>query len=211
MAKLPSPASPEALVDVGIRPGERRRIEVHEAWWRVHRTSGPFVSAWNEPRRFGPLATARFDPHPEPAAISSEGVLYVASDVPTALAEAFQRTRVVDRELDAPRLTLLRFRRPLDVLDLGSAWPTRAGASQAISTGPRNRARRWAQAIRSAFPDLDGVVYPSSMHAGHPCLALWRPADDAMPTTSDVSIALNDPALGYAIIRAADRIGYRIV
>ena len=31
------------------------RIETGETWWRVHRTEGPHVLAWNAFRHFGPV------------------------------------------------------------------------------------------------------------------------------------------------------------
>ena len=61
---LPDPPLPHALRSLGIQADETRIIEVAEVWWRVHRTEGAFVLAWNAFRTFGPLL--RFDPHALP-------------------------------------------------------------------------------------------------------------------------------------------------
>ncbi len=50
--------------------------------WRVHRTSGAHVLAWNELRSFGFLPTMRWDPHPAPGTEQHRfGVLYAAGDI----------------------------------------------------------------------------------------------------------------------------------
>ena len=127
------------------------------------------------------------------------------------MAEAFQVRRLVDRHSDAPHLVGLRLHRPVTLLDLSRSWPTRAGASQAISSGARERSQAWARAIRAAFPELDGLWYPSSMDGGSFCLVLWTPAADALPAAPVLSRALNDPALADRLAAAAGRLGYAVL
>ena len=64
--------------------------------WRIHRTRGVHVIPWNALRRYGPLPSMRFDPHPPPLGEHDEGVLYAATSLTTALAETFQTTRLID-------------------------------------------------------------------------------------------------------------------
>ena len=201
----PDPATLAARAPIGV--AELRRVEPGELLWRVHRAAGAHVAAWDRLRTFGPTG-ARFDPHPLPQADHlGFGVLYLGADAITAVAEAFQLRRAIDRHTDTPYLIGLHLARPVELLDLGGAWPTRAGASQAINTGPRGRARAWARAIRQAWPDLDGLAYPSSMRGGSSCFVLWQPAADAVPARPEVSLPLDAPVLLGPLKRVADELG----
>ena len=137
-------------------------------------------------------------------------MLYAADSVTCALAEAFQLRRAVDRHTHTPYLIAFRLRRPVSLLDMAGTWPTRAGASQSINTGPRSRARAWAGAIRAGWPEIEGIAYPSSMCGGASCFALWQPAADAMPERPQLSLPLDNSALLGPLKRAADDIGYRL-
>ena len=89
---LPDPPSIDELRKIGIRRNESRTVRRSEIWWRVHRTEGEHVLAWNEFRTYGPLL--RFDPHPEPEGEHpGHGVWYGGSVPGAALAEAFQQTK----------------------------------------------------------------------------------------------------------------------
>ena len=210
---LPDPPTPQALPSLGIQADETRIVEAAEVWWRVHRTEGAFVLAWNAFRTFGPLL--RFDPHALPKGEDpAHGVWYGASTPDAALGEAFQVDRTIDRELDRPYLTGLSFIRPLVVLDLAmesqGAWATRAGGTFAISTGPHGVTQHWTRNIVEAFPDLDGLRYNSRL-AGAPCLALYLPAVTAMPARPKLSLPLTHPDLASRIAGAANRLGYSVV
>lgn len=210
---LPDPPSPHALRSLGIEADETRIVEVAVVWWRVHRTEGAFVLAWNAFRTFGPLL--RFDPHALPGGEDpAHGVWYGASSPDVALGEAFQVDRTIDRERDRPYLTGLSFVRPLVVLDLAvdsqGAWATRAGGTFAISTGSHGVTQHWARNIVEAFPDLDGLRY-NSRFAGAPCLALFLPAVTAMPARPKLSLPLTHPDLASRIAGAANRLGYSVV
>lgn len=65
--------------------------------------------------------------------------------------------------------------------------------------------------MREAFPELDGLWYPSSMDGGGFCIVLWNPAADALPDTPVLSRARTDPALADRLAGAASRLGYRLL
>jgi hypothetical protein len=65
--------------------------------WNINRTTGAHVMPWNMPRRYGPIPSMRWDPHPEPTrSHDSCGVIYVSTTVATVVAEVFQDRRVID-------------------------------------------------------------------------------------------------------------------
>ena len=209
---LPDPPPADEMRALGIRAGETRIVAVDELWWRVHKTAGGHVLAWNSLRTFGPLL--RFDPHRLPRGEDpGRGVWYGASTPDAALAEAFQVDRTIDRGLNGPYLTALSFTRPLTVLDVAAdshgAWATRAGGTYAMSTGLHAVTQSWARAIVDAHPDIDGLRY-NSRFAGAPCLALFAPAADAMPVRPQLSLPLTHPNLAARIAGAASRLGYGV-
>lgn len=209
-AHLPGPPSAADLRAIGIRDEEYRIIATDQLWWRVHRTAGPHVLAWNAFREHGPHL--RFDPHPPPARNHpGVGVWYAACGPLAALAEAFQSTRTIDRHRGEPYLTAVGFSRELQLLDLATdssgSWPTRAGGTFALSTGPHSVTQRWARRITEAFPALDGLHY-NSRFAGQPCIALFAPAATAMPRRPALSLPLAHPGLAIRIATAAQRLGY---
>lgn len=122
--------------------------------------------------------------------------------------------RTIDRFRGDPYLTGLRFTRELRLLDLAAdsvgAWPTRAGGTFALSTGPHSITQRWARRITEAFPDLDGLRY-NSRFAGGPCVALFVPIMAAMPTRPAISLPLTHPGLALRIGGAAQRLGYLLI
>ena len=212
-AMLPHPPAPDVLRSLGIQGDETRVIEADEVWWRLHRTVGLFVLAWNAFRSYGPVL--RFDPHALPRGEDpAHGVWYGASTPDAALGEAFQVDRTIDRERDSPYLTGLSFTRRLTVLDLAAdsagAWATRVGGTFAMSTAPHEVTQHWARTIVAAFPDLDGLRY-NSRFAGAPCLALFLPALPAMPPRPKLSLPLTHPDLATRIAGAAHRLGYSVV
>ncbi|MDJ0396556.1 RES family NAD+ phosphorylase [Rhodococcus sp. G-MC3] len=211
---LPDPPSPQQLRELGIQDNELRSISSEEVWWRVHKTGGDHVLAWNELRTYGPLL--RFDPHALPCGDDPMGrsVWYGASTPDVALAEAFQVDRTIDRECDGPYLTGLSFTRSITVLDVATdsvgAWATRVGGNFAMSTGQHAVTQHWARRIVEAFPDLGGLRY-NSRFAGGPCLALFTPAGASMPVRPVLSLPLTHPDLSSRITGAAKRVGYVVV
>jgi hypothetical protein len=210
---LPDPPSIDELRTIGIRRSELRAVRRSEIWWRVHRTVGEHVLAWNEFRIYGPLL--RFDPHPEPKGEHPAHGVWCSGSAPgAALAEAFRQDRTIDRTRSAPYLTGVRFTRQLHLLDVATdsagAWPTRAGGNFAMSTAAHAITQRWARAIVGAFPDLDGIRY-NSCFAGKACMALFGPAASALSDRPISSQPLSHPGLAKRIASVADRVGYAMI
>lgn len=212
MAKLPNPPTPKQLAQ--IRPSYQT-LPADTLLWRIYFTRAQHSGQWNSYRFFGPT-TARFDHHVldetgQPHT-QSRGIHYAALDGITALAEVFQAARVINRSAKGPWIVAYRPRQSLQLLDLSSAFATRAGASMLISCGPRARARRWSQAFYEAYPHMDGLYYESSMHGGHYCVALYeRTQNDGLPPRLAFHRALNDPTIIGLLRQAADRLNYGLI
>lgn len=205
--KLPLPPEPGELQ---FPPEQLRTVEPDVVLWRVHRTSGEHVVPWSRLRYWGPAATMRFDPHEPPPRLQDRGVSYAALSVPTALAEVFQRTRVINIRRGSPYLTAWSPARPLTLLDLTGRWSIQAGASYVINTGRRDHCRAWARAIHTARPDIDGLWHHSSMTGGD-AVTLFTHAGDSFPDRPVLSLPLDHPGLRGHLLAAAAQIGYRIV
>ncbi len=178
MSRLPQPPAPAALKAL-LRPHEDV-VAVHSGTRlvRVFAAGGRHEQRWNTFRTTGPLAHARFDPQPPRpgggAGPSEEGVLYFGLSVRTSVAEVYQQTSIVDRTTRRPHLVVFQPRRTLRLLDLTGLWPTRAGASQEISSGPKDVTQAWARAIRAAHPRpgrplvplVDGLRRPRGLPVG---------------------------------------------
>ncbi len=135
-------------------------------------------------------------------------MLYAARDLITCVAEVFQASRLVDRVAADRCLAGFRLKRSVRLLDLTGDWPTRAGASQALASGPRPRAQAWARTIYLAYPKVEGIWYPSSMHGGNPALVLFERAETALPTAPELDVPLSHPGLLPDLVRAAGSLGY---
>jgi hypothetical protein len=177
--------------------------------WRVHRTEGEHVLPWNKLRSYGPLPSMRWDPHPGPDPSSrAEGVLYAAADFATSLAEVYQTTRVIDTRAGAPTLTAWQPHRRLRLLDLSGTWLLRNTASAALLAAPLFICRRWARAIYTSWPELDGLYVPSTM-TGRPNIVLWNAAANSIPTMPSFSRPLSHPLVWSIAQAAVAEIGYR--
>jgi hypothetical protein len=204
VAKLPEPPHPLLV------PALTTALQAGAWLWRIYPTGGRHPSAWNDFRFFGPTHS-RFDHHDPPPRAQARGILYAAAEPTTCLAEAFQATRIIDRTSNAPWLVGFEVVRDVVLLDLMGLWPTQAGASMSVSSGPRPRARRWSQAIYAEYPTVEGLLYPSSMHANRPTIALYERARTSLPVAPSFHRALDDAALLPRLSAAATRLGYGIV
>jgi hypothetical protein len=217
MARLPQPPAPASLrsllrpaEDIVTVPGITRLV-------RIFAAGGKHRQRWNSFRHTGPLPHARFDPHPlgpggGPTTTRDHGSIYFGLSARTSIAEVFQNTSIVDRSTRRPHLVVLRPRRTLCLLDLTALWPTRAGASQEISSGAKATTQAWARAIREAHPELDGLWYRSSMDSGAPALCLWDPpAGSALPAAPDVLLPLDHPGLDLPLARICDELNYTLL
>ncbi|MGJ3262952.1 MAG: RES family NAD+ phosphorylase [Salinarimonas sp.] len=216
MAKFPEPPPVAELIAIGsdvvhLAPGT--------ALARLFFRGGAHPGAWDTFRFWGP-GPSRFDHHlPGPngaVTLQDRGILYAAgAGEPGALAvcaaEVFQATRSIDLHDRAPWFATFRTARELALLDLRGLWPTRAGASSAIASGPKARARRWSGRIYEAYPKIDGLLYSSSMGGNADAVALYERARDALPKAPEFHRALADPALRAPLFAAAKAIGYAIV
>jgi hypothetical protein len=220
MARLPQPPTPAALRSLLRTPEDIVAVHRGTRLVRVFAAGGRHRQRWNSFRYTGPLPHARFDPHaiaPDDAGASSgrstgPGVLYFGLSARTSIAEVFQTSSIVDRSTRRPHLVVFRPRRTLCLLDLAGLWPTRAGASQSISSGPKTLTQAWARAIRAAYPELDGLWYRSSMDSGDPAICLWdAPAGSALPSAPDVLLPLDYPGLDLPLARICAELNYTLL
>ena len=208
MAKLPAPPARGGLA-------ARASAEIHTlqggtVLWRIYPRNGAHPAAWDRFRHFGPVATMRFDHHLPPQREQARGILYGALRVYTCMAEVFQETRTIERSRGGPWLAGLELSRAVRLLDLTGTWPTRAGASMALSTGRRDRARAWSARIYEDYPGVQGLYYPSSMDGNQPAVALYERAGEALAARPVFHRALADPALNAAVVKAALLFNYGV-
>jgi hypothetical protein len=202
--KLPQPPAAARLAEIGA---EERAVPGGTALFRVYFLGGSHPANWRGFRHYGPV-NGRFDHHLPPPRLQERGIMYLARHPRTCLAEVVQAKRRIDVATAQPTLVGFRLTRDLRMLDLTGLWPTRAGTSMALSSGPRPRAQRWARVLYEAFPGLDGLLYGSSMAGNAECLACFERAADAVPPHPDVHHALADPLLRDLLRRAAIALGY---
>lgn len=210
MAKLPNPPA-----DLARIPPELKRLPAGTKLWRIYRRGGRHPVLWNTFRSYGPSKAARFDHHllDENGAphLQDRGILYAAVEIATCLAESFQGTRQISREDEEPWLAGFELRLDVVLLDLTGIWPTRAGASMAINSGPRSRSRLWSLAAYKAYPGVQGLYYASSMHANRPSLALYERARPALLPVPFFNRPLSDPALLGDLDWIAQSLDYDLV
>lgn len=205
MPKFPEPPVREALAALGAT---HQTVPRGAELWRIYFRGSPHPVEWHTFRFFGPVEQSRFDHHLPPPRVQERGMLYAATSVLTCVAEVFQRQRTIDPSQGRPWLVGFALAAPVALLDLGGLWPTAAGASMAIASGQRARARRWSQAVYEAFPDVQGLWYPSSMAGNAPAVALYERASPAVPARPLFHRPLADPSLRQALARVARRLNY---
>lgn len=193
-AKLPQ----QPPADLSSRDPDWNRWQVDAALWHVGDASGPYANPFGTMRSYGPLASARFDPHPLPAREHpSERVLHAAADLVTGLAERFQNNREIRCQQPGNPVAYSWFpTRTLQLIDLTGVGALRLGVSQLLSTGPKNVTRTWSRALRQCWPAADGLLYRSSM-AGRDCVTLWSTADDSYPSAPAFAKLLSDPVVAW--------------
>ena len=182
---------------------------------RIYKRGGEYPTLWNTFRQFGPLS--RFDhhlanEHDEPF-LQDRGILYAASDVPTAIAEFFQRNRRrINRFRHRPWLASFTLPVELQLLDLTDTFCVRVGASMKLMSGPFSHAQRWSQGFYDAYPAIRGLYYASSL-TNRPAIALYERANnnDMFPSNTRLHRALADPVLHKPLIIVAQEIGYRFI
>jgi hypothetical protein len=177
----------------------------------IYFAGGPHPLRWNQFRSFRPSA-ARWDHHlPNAQRVAIEqnrAIFYCAPDVDTCAAEVFQATRRIDRTRNAPWLVVFALREEVTLLDIRGTFATKMGASTAIHSGPRSRARAWARELHDAYPDIQGLYYGSSMNGHAPAIALNERAQRAMSEQPQFHRALNDDILVETLQQIALRLSY---
>ena len=99
----------------------------------------------------------------------------------------------------------------LRLLDLTGRWPTRAGASMALSTGPHARTRPWSRAAYEAYPDCTVSGMARRWTA---CSAASRFSSvqlHAMPAAPAFHRALADAPVRALLEQWADELNYRLI
>lgn len=204
VAKVPRSPDPRHLA--GVAP-HWYPVASGDEFWRIYFRGGAHPLRWNQFRRFGP-ADARFDHH-----LNSNGaqcVLYLAKSPVTCIAEIFQKTRTIHRSHHKPALVGFALESPLKLLDLTGAFTTRIGASMGLLSGARRIGRNWARGLYAAYPEAQGIAYPSSMHANAPAIVLNERAVSALPSSPAFHKALNDAGMVTVLKNAARSLGYTL-
>jgi hypothetical protein len=144
--------------------------------------------------------------------MQSRGIYYAAADAKTCLAETFQATRRIDRAFQAPWLVVFETLARLKLLDLSGDFATRMGASMAIHSGSRGRARGWARDLYEAYPEVQGILYAASMHGGQHAIALNERAlkEPLFPAHPLFHRALGDDVMLDPLKHAARELGYAL-
>ena len=145
------------------------------------------------------------------AVIQPHGIMYLAEQVDTCVAECFQHKRSINRTRDEPWLVGFETCASLDLLDMTGLWPTVAGASMNINSGDRHIARAWSRVVYDAYIWTHGIWYGSSMYQNSGSIALYERGRHAIPATYGVHIALADDALLGDLVRIADDINYKLI
>lgn len=214
MAKFPEP--PDVAFLRALTP-VTQNIPAGTVVARIFFSSGDHPTTWDAFRYFGPT-NSRFDhqlcdKNNQPF-FQERGIMYLAvgaESIPTCLAEVFQTVRIIDRFAKNPILTGFELAESINLLDLSGPFCTAVGASTAINSGSRIRARRWAQQFYAAYPEIDGILYGSSMYGNSPAIALFERAARAIPSRPVFHRALQDSLLDNVLTETARKINYNLI
>lgn len=184
-------------------------VEYQQALWTIHRTTGPYGRAWNTPRQWGPLKVSRWDPHEEPPSLQPDrAVQYAAEDFTTSVAEVFQDFRSIPLDPDYSVAGWVPTR-PLSLLDLTGNWALRAGASTSLFAAPKSTCRAWSRKIFATWPDLDGLLVPSTMTQSRNII-LFASAASSFPSAPELARSLADRALSPLIAHTSRELNWGI-
>ena len=179
---------------------------------RVYFRGGPYAPTWKSLRCFGP-ADARFDHHQRDESgqpfDQARGIIYLARDIPTALAEVFQVGRLVDRHRHQRWLVSFAIACDLRLLDLTGMFCVQAGGSMKLVSGPRTYAQNWSRAFYARYRSIQGIYYPSSL-TNRPAMALYERVLESplFPAAPLLHRALSDALLIDPLRGACQDIGY---
>lgn len=137
--------------------------------------------------------------------------MYCAEEYVTAFAEFFQAERSIIRTYRNPWLVELALAQPLTLLDLTGSWMLKVGGGPQIATGDRAQARKWSRVFYEAFPDIDGLCYPSSLNTAWRVYALYERARRGIPSDPILHAPLTAPHVASYLTVAETETGYDIV
>jgi len=80
-----------------------------------------------------------------------------------------------------------------------------------LNSGPRPRAQRWSAAVYAAYPNLEGIWYPSSMYKNEPAVMLYERAGAALETAPFLHTPLSAPGLLAPLAAVAQENGYLLI
>ena len=213
-AEFSAPPAPDVLRTISYR-GCLHRLPAGTTLWRIFSTGGTHPARWNQFRHWGPGDEMRFDHHLLSSSgtptIQPRGILYAALAPIICIAEYFQRDRAIDRTTRQPYLAAFDLAASLTFLNLTGIWPTRAGYSMAINSGPRALSRAWSCAIYEAYPHVQGLRYPSKMYRNRLAVALYERAAHALPADPILLLPLDSPLFDTGLQNAAHTLNYRLV
>jgi hypothetical protein len=137
--------------------------------------------------------------------------MYAAEAYVTAFAEFFQRQRSINRTNRKPSLAEFALAQPLTLLDLTGSWMLRLGGGPQIATGDRAQARKWSRVFYEAYPDVDGLYYPSSLNTSWRAYALYERAQRAIPAVPILHAPLTEPRVARYLSIAETETGYDVL
>jgi hypothetical protein len=137
--------------------------------------------------------------------------MYCAEAYETAFAEFFQRQRSINRTNRKPWLVEFALAQPLTLLDLTGSWMLKVGGGPQIATGDRAQARKWSRVFYEAFPDIDGLCYPSSLNTAWRTYALYERATRGIPSAPILHAPLTAPHVARYLAVAETETGYDVI
>ncbi|TFD63226.1 hypothetical protein E3T39_00510 [Cryobacterium suzukii] len=129
--------------------------------------------------------------------------------LPTALAEVFQKERVISGD----RGTTIAGGMPtraIILIDLTGTWLIRNGAEASLAMGPKRHTQNRAQTIDEQLGDNVVGLYHLSALTGSPLITLFQREEDALPTRPDFHRLVNDPLSQRPVARAPTSIQYGV-
>lgn len=212
MSKLPEAPDLDRLRET---PPSLITIGPDRSLYRIYKRGGDCPTLWNSFRRYGPLS--RFDHHltdeDNNAQQQDRGVLYAATDIPTVVAEFFQRNRRrINRFRHRPWLASFTLPGEILLLNLTDTFCIRVGASMKLTTGPFAHTQSWSQGFYEAYPEIQGLYYASSL-TNRPTIMLYERANTAelFPSNTRMHRELSDPLLHRPLMIVAQEIGYQLI
>lgn len=136
------------------------------------------IHSGRQHRTFGPLN--RFDQHirdrrQRPKPQPERGIAYLAENLGTALAEAFQDLGSAPAVCPNMRAVAMTPTSPVQLLDITGNGVMKIGAVAGLASGayPRRLTQRWGRAIYEDLPSYAGIRYRGA-HQNGICVVAWE-------------------------------------